>query len=180
MIVYKIYSLSNLFCDRYILRFDKSRKNIFDIGTSPRPTPQLLVLRTNSSIDIFLIYEVHLTDCWSMYDAELPIPSEVTSPVLHAVLYYRGLTPIISFMETFETLSIYCKVAVELRILTLKKLPESRPYPDDASKEVSCMPVIGVYWCILIYGLVPCIRREERPGNNREKCFLYLGICIDC
>ncbi len=89
-----------------------------------------------------------------MYDAELSIPTEVTPPILHTILHDRGHTPVVGLMETLETLSIDSEVAVELRVLTLKKLPQGCPHTDNTCEEVSVLPVIGIHRSELIYSMI--------------------------
>ena len=44
---------------------------------------------------------------------------------------------------------------------------------------MSFSPVVRIYWSILIDGMISCICREKRVGNNIEKILLYLGVSID-
>ena len=76
-------------------------------------------------------------------------------------------------------MSIHGEVAIELRILTLEKLPHRCPDPDDASKEMSLSPVVGIYRSVLVDGMITHICLEECRCDNHEKIHLYLGVCID-
>ena len=82
-------------------------------------------------------------------------------------------------METCERLSIYGEVAIELRILTLEKLPHRRPDPDDTGKKPTLSPVVRIYRRILIDRMITHIRLEECGCHYHEKMLLHLGIGID-
>ncbi len=179
MIIDKVGDFSNFFPAGDPIVCYKSRKHKLYICTSPRPTPELLVLRTDSSVYIFFIDEVHLTYCWRVDDSEFSIPTKITPPVLHTVFNNRSLAPIIRFVQTLEALSVYREVTIKFWILTLKKLPKRCTHSDDTSKKMSIFPIVRVHWSILIDCMIAVVSTEEGRCHNRKKVFFYLGICID-
>lgn len=90
MVINEIGGLTDFFPFWDIFRLHKLWYHVLDIGTSPAPASQLLVLRSYRSIDICLIDEIHLTYCWRVYDSEFPSPPEVAPPVLESIFYDRS------------------------------------------------------------------------------------------
>ncbi len=152
--------------------------HIFYISTSPAPPSELFILGSYGSIDIGFIDEIHLTDRWSMNNTKLSLPSKIASPILHPIFDNREFIPIACLMETEQWLPIYGKIAIKLRILTLKKLPHSRTSGDDPSKKRTFMPIIWIDGRVLIDGTMPLIGREEAFCDDGKKSLFDLCVCI--
>lgn len=90
MIIDEIGSFSDFFPFWDIFCFHELWYDILDVGTSPAPASELLILRSDGSIEIGFVDEIHLAYGRCVDDTKSPTPSEVASPVLEAIFDDRS------------------------------------------------------------------------------------------
>ncbi|EKD44627.1 MAG: hypothetical protein ACD_71C00069G0002 [uncultured bacterium (gcode 4)] len=152
--------------------------DVLDIGTSPWPSTELLVLRTNRLPHIDLFDYVHFADRRDIDDTKYSIECEITPPILEAILDDTREWPIIWFFETIEAHPIDGEVPIKFWILRLGELPEGRPHGDQSCEKCPLMPIIGIDGSELIYGVMWEFCTQKVITDNQEEIFLDLRVTI--